>query len=615
MADASQFWTINGATFASNYLGKVKRDLKSTAVSRVDFTASGRNIIAAPLFAFGQAVTIQRNGAAWFSGKAIDPNVQGSQDAQNHQYAIVDAWYDLERVWYQQAWKMASGTTTLVTTQLALIVLFAATDGSGNPILGTISAQAQVINALQYAIAAGVNLQIGTIDLNFFPPTDTVNSINCAEVIKKALKYAPDAVCYFDYSTAPPTLNIKRRANLTPANLKIKSPADQTGTVKSAAIRSLIENVPAGIIIQYARPDSWNGGTAWFLSTDVAPPGITPKLNVPIIPIQLTGGSTTQVFQAITCTPIVTTSTAFWQRKCPQIFSATGITINKGPYNATAPAFPNEITKGSWAAWIGTNNNYQVAEQTIQALVDVTFTDSEGRVRQVVGMPISCPVTCTNAVTGLYANTTLNAVGEPVPAAGLAAAFLAACSVPQYTGSVEIEEVEVSSSATLANVLNLANGKATWATMNAMITAIEEDVDTGNTHVTIGPAPHISVADMIELANVARWRNVGYPGSYMLRLDPSTGTGNTLLPDTSAKYNGAGSLGGDVKTVLVDPNSDNSITHDSPNGLIKLDDGGGTTITAKLGDIPEGQAAKFQQCQVCVGGVLKTAYVLMTTPA
>ena len=58
-----------------------------------------------------------------------------------------------------------------------------------------------------------------------------------------------------------------------------------------------------------------------------------------------------------------------------------------------------------------------------------------------------------------------------------------------------------------------------------------------------------------------------------------------------------------------------TITLDAKNKQVTIADSTGKAINILLADLPAGAQARFQQIQVCVGGVTKTAYVLMTTPS
>ncbi len=66
----------------------------------------------------------------------------------------------------------------------------------------------QIIEALNWARQAARHeamaappFQIGEVTPALDVPIDEVRDITCAEVIHKMLRWSPDAVCWFDYTT------------------------------------------------------------------------------------------------------------------------------------------------------------------------------------------------------------------------------------------------------------------------------------------------------------------------------------------------------------------------------------------------------------------------------
>ena len=90
-----------------------------------------------------------------------------------------------------------------------------------------ISTGAQIIEALGWALkpftdaAAPAPFQIGTVTPALVPPFKEVRDITCAEVIHQMLRWSPDAVTWFDYTTSPPTFHCNVRANLATVNVDV----------------------------------------------------------------------------------------------------------------------------------------------------------------------------------------------------------------------------------------------------------------------------------------------------------------------------------------------------------------------------------------------------------
>lgn len=95
--------------------------------------------------------------------------------------------------------------------------------------------------------------------------------------------------------------------------------------------------------------------------------------------------------------------------------------------------------------------------------------------------------------------------GETEPA-GLAADFYTSISTLHYSGEITLKERECSGTVLVGNTLNLTNGKAAWATMNAVVQQSVENLDSGETNLTLGPPEHLGPADFAELARYWRER-------------------------------------------------------------------------------------------------------------
>ena len=104
----------------------------------------------------------------------------------------------------------------------------------------------------------------------------------------------------------------------------------------------------------------------------------------------------------------------------------------------------------------------------------------------------SVDFTATDAASGVYTTLSSYRPGDETAApVGLAAAYHAAVSALQYSGSVVLIEPEAGApegaAAGLGGVVNLAGGAAEWATMRAAVVAETVDVAGGTTTLTLGP--------------------------------------------------------------------------------------------------------------------------------
>lgn len=146
----------------------------------------------------------------------------------------------------------------LTTSQIAL-----AQDEGGS----TVDSRAQILLALNFAIAKGVPIALGTIDDGIAIPRDAIQDVTCAEIILKSLRWTPDQSIYFDYSVDPPTINIRTGANRTALEIDI---ADEI--ISEVEINPADELAIAGVTINYLRRHQRTGIEFVTLDKDQAGP-------------------------------------------------------------------------------------------------------------------------------------------------------------------------------------------------------------------------------------------------------------------------------------------------------------------------------------------------------
>lgn len=137
---------------------------------------------------------------------------------------------------------------------------------------------------------------------------------------------------------------------------------------------------------------------------------------------------------------------------------------------------------------------------------------------------------------------------DPLPA-GLAANWRSSLSTLQYQGRLRFVAEDCGFTVRPGDVLNLTNGVTAWATMNAQITAVNEDVDAGTTEWIFGPPAHLSIQDFITLLRAARQQVTPYNGPPLVagRRDPGASgeedAASSLIP-TGQTIDGDLSVGG-----------------------------------------------------------------------
>lgn len=150
---------------------------------------------------------------------------------------------------------------------------------------------------------------------------------------------------------------------------------------------------------------------------------------------------------------------------------------------------------------------------------------------------------------------------EPEPT-GLATLFWNSVKDLQWTGSISLHSPGASATLRPGCVLNLAAGDAAWATMRALVQAVEEDLLTGVLRAEFGPPRQLGVQDFADLIATRAKTNGGSGGSSSVGGD-GTSSLNGQPPD------GGGSSGGSSGGAGGGPSSPTTPT-DGKNGTIPL---------------------------------------------
>ncbi len=86
---------------------------------------------------------------------------------------------------------------------------------------------------------------------------------------------------------------------------------------------------------------------------------------------------------------------------------------------------------------------------------------------------------------------------QELPPIGLAAQYYAALLALPWSGNVNLHERDCTGDFRPGKVLNLAGGRTAWATMNAVIQIVTEDLFFGRTSIEYGPPEHLSPQDFV----------------------------------------------------------------------------------------------------------------------
>lgn len=580
--------THDSITISTAKLGisNLRRSRVSQAQDSVSFSVAGP-FDAAPLFEVGDIVGISYKDDSnsqiiqWFQGRVIQIPRAGSGTEESMEYVLAGPWWFLDNLVYQQLWAAAP---RLAPADLAQDEEKLGTISTTDPISGQVivydkigvyksrvilgqkqdgkrMTSAEVItDVINFANAAGAPIQLGNIEPNLKIPYDEQQDVTCAEVIRRMLRWSPDAITWFNYSSEPPTFNCQRRSSL--ASLTI--PVTQTSAIQIIPRDDLV--VPA-VILKYEQTSSVNGAQYEDVSTDRYPESATGReFGALAATLQLAGSQANYVTQKIVSTeiPQLPAGEAIWWPEHDASCKKQGrqeTTIIPGSTSHIGTPLEYELKEGQIQDWM---DEYSAEEVTYTAQVRTVTKDEAGNKLKEEIRTVSCTIITTNAESRTYVKLASLKTGEAIPS-GLAQALYNSLNPLQYEGTITLTEQECADNAPLLRnsagyALNISGAFAAWASMNALIQQIEEDVDTGTTTIRVGPAEQLSPQDLVERLRANRGRGVAY--DFLKRQTGETSSDdNTLaLSGRTPIINTAGAAG--AVEFLIVANTQKKITLD-----------------------------------------------------
>jgi hypothetical protein len=593
-------------------------EVKPSALDVLTLTVPGVSIIADPIIDF-EAIVILRLGrtgsgtsysSGWteFRGKRMLTVLDGRPEFEGVIYQFGGPWYDIDQTPFQQSLLVYTGplVTDVVTVLNSDTVLFQKMTAPG--VIALRNNGQQITDVLQHVLdmytaqSMTAPFQIGTIGVAVALNTYPVKDIKCSEAIQICLRSSPDANVWFDYTTNPPTLNVTKRADATPVSLAIKN-----GTNHKSLRITPRPDLQARAVCLYFKQTSDANGQTWITNTKQKYPGGGEEggLRVIVQTIDLQGGSRTDVFGELKCTPCDCNNASqsnrrtWWGKYNPALQDGariTSVTINTATIieDDTGSAlslgtYPNVLDGGGVAAWMKLSSGTSVAAKraTIVATCSYTRVNTvDGGSEKVRDAILTAKVELTNGVTGSY-SALANAVAAESIASGLAQSIYDSLNLLQYEGQDVRVEGAMSQLISLGNVLNLTGGRTEWTTMKAQIQSIRRVYGWGYTEIAIGPARHLSAGDLTALFLVNRLRRMYTNPAAQASAQPTGGDNSVKMPKELAKENGGMEV---VGRALLEVNklasgTTTSISHDAENQWIKMTVSSGATPSILM-DLP-----------------------------
>lgn len=631
------------------------------------------------------AAGVWSGGSILFQGRRVDNYGSVSGSSVSSELVMEDAWYDLRFLTMQGQWQVITGGTVVSPTYGTAvwpdIILFQATPGvsySPAPVYSHITTGQAITEILNYAIAQGVNLQVGTLDPDLYVPFYPVRAVRCATAIQYALRPHPDCGCEIDYTTTPPTFNIRQRSSLTGITLPYGGSATAGGrkrTHLTSEVRPRPDLVPTRVGIYIKETSVVASRSVVSVGTDVYP-AVSSGLRSLDVSLDITGPRSTQVTAQLTAAAFDPTNVAFWTTYVPALNAAThpetvasslavvNTAINDGSVNCITvldnagnpvdlTTYTNIMTsQGTAHSWMTLSGGGAVA--VIEATVTGHLTYQRRKNIGTAGSPVwinvgrpnshetPVKVKLTNSPAGTmtYTLNQLVNTGETYPT-GLAAGIYNALSTLQYEFTHTILEQPFGTLIKPGkHALNLSGGASAWASMNAQVQSSTikfiylqgAGLTVAETMVKCGPVAHLEAGELVQIFNLFTHRDLNKISPAERAGLPNGGQTAAMPADTSKENTtpAAPDAGLQMFSALdaSDTSKTNTILHDPANGQLVMNqrtnssgavNAAAPAITLAKADIvaagTTNKAAKFQLVKLCDNtGTVRQAAILTTTP-
>jgi hypothetical protein len=563
----------------------VSRVLKNQCCDRVTFRSIGDI-----RFNAEELIEINFRNAIWFKGLIVKTPFISSAEREENGYELAGPWWYLENLVFQQEWREMRFDNCLSdddnSESTENVELKFESISKGRLILGQgingdrINAREQIIEIINYAIQCGAPIQIGDITPLVQFPFDEAKDLSCAEAILKVLRWSPDVVTYFDYSTSPfPTLHIKERRFQENLNLALEH------EVKSFRISPRYDLKVPSVVIKYEKTHSANGNLWSTTQTDIYPENATGKeFRSLVLTVELEGVKAHSVVQKVKTQLIQPESVQWWKKHLPGL---EGIDIGKIQIRdiRRTSDLGNELIEGSIAHWM----KVDVQEDLVQAKISY-----ESEEEAVVDREVAVRINATSARSKTYHKWSTESIAEDVPV-GLAEFLYEGISELQYEGEIEIETSEIGNLQFMGNKINFFGADESWQTMEASIQEVRETLDTGNILIIIGTAKHLGADDLIQLLRVNRSRFAAMRSG--VRKTGSALDNNKLNLGTHSRIENTNQGPGKYQKILfVDP------AHPKQ------------TVIINAKDLPQALTVQLREENVCCNGEIQKRIVLASEP-
>ncbi len=486
-------------------------------------------------------------------------------------------WY-LENTVYQQAWKeiekIKSNELSFKEVYKSRIILGQSSKGE------RLLASEQIRDILNYAIHCGALFTIGDIELDFFVPMDELCDVSCAEALLRLLRWAPDALVTFDYtSLGNPRLNIIRKK--TAKSLTLKMQTDGISQIKLLPRHD--RQVPC-VVLNYEKMHRLAGENWSSTEQEAYPPGSNGKeAKALVLTLELEGLQADELRQKIKTTEIRPNDLDWWVEHLPSLAMIKTGSLKIENINRKTD-LPNELVEGAIAEWM----NCDVQEELISARL--SYETLEG---SLIEHPVAIRLQATNAKTKLYTDSIPYMLEEAAPK-GLAKELYESLSYLHYEGECILLGNDYLQTSYLGKTLSIKGGRVEWEKMSALIQGVTYQFDRDEVRLKLGPSSLLGADDLVELLRANRERK-------------------------GLKRAVARALGRPQKVRAIKQATHTRLEHvDRGLGKMKrlvLGEGDrGSSIILDSTQLPDELAIEFKTESVCHNGILMKRWVLASQP-
>lgn len=246
--EAGKAWDASTLTFEQRKIENARFEFKSLDADTFTFRVSAQTIASETLPDYTQKIVIYRDGVRFFTGHVTNRQVQIDSGSQICDVTVSGPWWWMERITFTATNTDATGATAERAT-----LAFGGNAGQ--------SLQLSIQQAIDRSVDLGVPIAKTSVTSSVATmttfPRITLNQSTCSQVISELVRCCADAMVYFDYSQATPSIQVTRRK----AGLAVGSAATiafnaSTDPITSIDLNPMIELEVSKVDLPYLDRDT-----------------------------------------------------------------------------------------------------------------------------------------------------------------------------------------------------------------------------------------------------------------------------------------------------------------------------------------------------------------------